>query len=349
MVKQITVPGLELLSAILGEPIPYSPTATIHAMLRRANPGLGMPGPEPELKPKWSDSAYTSPGYAWTRGLTPSEKKKGWVRAFDRSGSFLSAWSSCGLPVGTWRYQHIPAWFPQAQEGRTRPDQPGYYLIYGDAYASSVRVRKPRFTSGLPNPITRAAGTAARIWITAPLLQLITEHQPTYVLGSWTTDGSVRALDTVASILSAVRRSLLPWPPEPTPPTFGGRELDAGPAQEALAALKDGYAGASAWFEFAHRDSTGFPLHPTPLIPRPAWRRTIIDRFVANTWRSLAKASPRPFALTGVDTALFAVSDPDEAPEGLRMGLELGAWKPKGEAIPPGYTSLPAMLKAMGA
>jgi hypothetical protein len=90
-------------------------------------------------------------------------------------------------------------------------------------------------------------------------------------------------------------------------------------------------------------------------VPRPAWRRTILDRFIANTYRSLAGATPAPFAWTGQDTVLFALADPEATPDGLRMGLELGAWKPKGRAAPRAAAEAalhaggyPALLRAIG-
>jgi hypothetical protein len=93
-----------------------------------------------------------------------------------------------------------------------------------------------------------------------------------------------------------------------------------------LAAVKAGYVAATAWFEFGARP-------PAPLA-RPDWRRTIHDRFVANTWRSLHKPTVAQFALTDVDAALFALDDPSGPPEGLASGVDLRSWKAKGRPVP---------------
>ncbi len=87
-------------------------------------------------------------------------------------------------------------------------------------------------------------------------------------------------------------------------------------AQVALSALKAGYAAATSWFEYGPQ--------PPAALARPRWRRAILDRYAANTWRSLAKADIAPFGLTDVDAALFAVDQPDRVPEGLRAGT--GPW-----------------------
>jgi hypothetical protein len=54
---------------------------------------------------------------------------------------------------------------------------------------------------------------------------------------------------------------------------------------------------------------------------------------MANTFRALEKAEPRPFAWGEIDTALFAV-DLESEPDGLKIGKGLGQFKPKGTAVP---------------
>jgi hypothetical protein len=125
---------------------------------------------------------------------------------------------------------------------------------------------------------------------------------PVKVKASFTTAESVRPLDVAAAILSRARR----------------RIVDPG----ALADLKFGYAGAIAWLEFPSSRPNR----------RPSWRRTIIDRFLANTWRGLM-VWPYPFAMTDVDTVLFALPSPDAHPKGLRVDDRLGSWKTKGRAL----------------
>ena len=96
-------------------------------------------------------------------------------------------------------------------------------------------------------------------------------------------------------------------------------------AAVALDTLKAGYAAATSWFEYGPQ--------PPSALARLQWRRAILDRYVANTWRSLAKSDVAPFALTDVDAALFAVTDPGVVPGGLRSGTALGAWKTKGAPV----------------
>ena len=55
---------------------------------------------------------------------------------------------------------------------------------------------------------------------------------------------------------------------------------------------------------------------------------------MANTWRSLNKATVAPFALTDVDAALFATDDPGSLPADLAAGIDLRSWTPKGRAVP---------------
>lgn len=289
--------GLELPERMLGRgnAAKYSPPGAIHQLIKLAHPRLGRALPEPVLDPPWRDTAYSVPANAWSRKLTEDERGAGWVRAFDRSGSYLSAWSSAELPYGAW-VEEGPRHVARSLREKLPP---GYYLV--EAAADSWWWWLPRLT--YRHQDQRGGGPR---WITAPMAtQLAHRGIGVHVLHSWTTVESTRALDATAALLSRAR--------------VGLRDNPA-----ALAELKFGYAGAVAWWE--HGPKSG------PMA-RPAWRRTVMDRFVVNTWRSLMATWPYPFAMTDVDTALFALPAADTRPRNLRVGPELGAWRPKGEAV----------------
>ncbi len=75
-----------------------------------------------------------------------------------------------------------------------------------------------------------------------------------------------------------------------------------------------------------------FGARPPAPLARPDWRRTIHDRFVANTWRSLNRSVVAPFALTDVDVARSrSMTRP---PDGLPVGADLRSWKAKGRPVP---------------
>jgi hypothetical protein len=290
----------------------YSGASTVHHLVKRltAEP---MPVPEahPQLSPEWQGMAASVPAYAWLREMTPTERAGGWVRLFDRSGSYLAAWEGCPLPVGEWRPVEGP--FPvEAGAETSRPA--GYWLI---DRAELEAITPP----DLPDPFARWGDPSESVWLTTPLLQLAVEMAAGAGVSltcrsAWLAKGKRRTLEAAGRRLSAARSRL-------TTDAAAG----SAPARLALDALKEAYAGAVAWLEFG-------PKPPDPL-GRPDWRRTLLDRYSANVYRNLAASDPRPFGLSDVDCAAFALASP-VTPRGLRLGTELGAWKPKGRPVPMG-------------
>lgn len=277
----------------------FSGPATVHQLIRSTARYIGEPAPHPDLEnPTYLASAFAVSGYAWWRDLTAAERARGWVRAFDRSGSFLASWRGCALSDGPWR--ELPGPF-KVEPGPETHRPPGYWLVQGAA------VGPGEGPGALPGPFARQGDESAGAWLTTPLLQLAVELAggPVEVDAAWVASERIRPLERAAERLAAARA-----------------ELDG----LALGVLKDAYSGATAWFEYGPQ-----PPHP---LHRPHWRRTILDRHAANTYRALRKAEPGPFAWTEIDAALFAVDAPDQAPAGPRLGTELGAWKPKGRAVP---------------
>lgn len=287
--------AVEAFRRAVGIAYAFSGPSTVHKLIGSLAK-IGPAEPEPALEPPYVATAWSVPGNAWgLADLAPLEAAgRRWVKAYDRAGSYLSAWGSTILPVGEWC--HVgPGWeSPGPESSRV----PGYYRVL------AVDLPDPE---GSFDPFRRHGGPLESVWLTAPLLQLAVELAPAPVRyqEAWLTPERCRALDGAYDRLRDARAQL------------EGLALDV---------LKTAYAGATAWLEYG-------PAAPAPLA-RPAWRRTVLDRYVANTWRGLAKATPGPFAVTEIDTALFALADPSESPEGLRLGDGIGAWKPKGQAIP---------------
>lgn len=296
--------AVELFRHAVGLGFLFSGASTIHKLVRSTTSiDTDPPIAEPDLDPGYVASAWSVPANGW--GLADlsvlAAAGRPWVRCFDRSGSYLSAWRGLNLPVGEWHHADGDL---ELEPGPETHKLPGYYLVDPAAL--------PDLEGGL-SPWRRHGDVEGPVWLTTPLAQLATEllDGPLEVREAWVTPRYVRALDVPGERLAAARTAL---------------GDDASPAaQLALGALKVAYAGATAWFEYG-------PRHPEPLA-RPCWRRTIIDRYAANTWRSLAKASPAPFAFCEIDTAIFALENPGDVPVGLRTGTALGAWKPKGEPI----------------
>jgi hypothetical protein len=304
------------LAELLGVDTAPSPAGVVqHLILSLNRRQLAIAPSEPKLEPPWVDSMYAVPASTWCRAESvkvAADSFAGlrgapwWCRAFDRSGSFLSAWGGVKLPYGEWSFYERA----RLREGPERDIPPGYWLV------DRSTAWRP---AALPDPLWRQGVQENRVWVTTPMLQLLRElaaasHQTVSVEVGIVTQDSRRALDAPAEALRRVRTELI-------------AKNGEGDAKATLAALKTGYAAGTSWFEFGPGKQAG-PLR------RPSWRRTIIDRYVANTYRALAKCSPLPFALTDVDTAFFWVESPTAVPTGLRIGSELGAWKPKGEAIP---------------
>ena len=301
--------ALARFSTALGFGYAYSAASTVHKLIERCQPrghGLGPPAPHPALEPPYLPTAWSVPAAAWSRALTEDERARPWLVVADRSGSYLSAWRSCPLAVGSWSQEPEQILEPGPESRRPC----GYWLVEHAAVAALV-------PGALPDPFRRhGARPGALVWLTTPLVQLAAElaekaGERLVVRQAWLSSERSRPLDVAATRLAQAREELA-----------GERSPEAG---EALAVIKEGYAAATAWFENGPQ-----PPHP---LGRPDWKRTIHDRFVANTWRSLARSDVPPVGLTDVDAALFPVVTP-ELPAGLRAGTGLGSWKLKGRALP---------------
>jgi hypothetical protein len=291
--------AVELFRREVGFAHMFSGPSTVHKLIR----SLARPG-EPEEEPEvpFVKSAWTVPASSW--GLTELEALEAagrrWIRCFDRSGSYLSAWAGVTLPEGTW--SSFGAGVLEVGSESAKPA--GYWLL--------ERQVLDELAAGMFDPFRRFGDVDGPVWLTTPLAQLATElaGEPVPYLEAHLAAERIRSLDSTAARLREAREHLYA---DPRPPAIAARR-----------ALKDGYSGATNWFENGKR-------HPDPLA-RPAWTRTIHDRYVANTYRSLAKATPGPWAFTEIDTALFAFDDVDQVPDEFRLG-GLGGWEPKGRAL----------------
>ncbi|HWG72612.1 MAG TPA: hypothetical protein VG184_01010 [Acidimicrobiales bacterium] len=233
--------------------------------------------------------------------MSAEEVSKPWVLVCDRSGSYLSAWASSVVADGAWTRRPGPSPLPLPGEVKRTA---GYWLL--------DRVELGALApAGLPDPFLRHRGPdAGPVWVTTPLAELAAElaaGKEVTVLQAWTAAEAIRPLDGAAKRLSAARERLI---------------ADARPAAAvALDALKAGYAAATSWFEYG-------PQPPSPLA-RPQWRRAILDRYVANTWRSLAKADVAPF-----DHLVGRHPDPRPVPADVPAGLVHGQRR---RAVRPGH------------
>lgn len=267
---------------------------------------LEMPRPAPIES--WRGSAWAVPAHTWSRQPNESERSRPYARLFDRRGSYLAAWRSVELPDGAWRADKVS----EAEVGTW----PGYYLV------DTRPLREYLEAQRLPDPFERAPLDGddepdGVVWLTAPLALLAAElaheagfaivrHVRTAVLAQT----RVRALDRAADVLARARALL---------------EHDSSPvARVVLPVVKDAYTRATAHLEYGKR-----PGHP---LYRPAWRHTIVDRHVANTYRSLRRCTERPLIVGGVDSAVYAVA-PGEWPHGLKDGVDLGSWRTRGEGV----------------
>lgn len=299
--------ALDAYAGAVGLAYVFSGPSTVHHLIRQHSRSLTVPDPHPELDPAWSDLAFAVPVGSWQRQPTEAERELRFARAYDRAGSYLSAWEGAALPDGPWVEVSEPFTAPTGPE----PKRPaGYWLVRRSALAELSGAT-------LPDPFVRADPAGRHVWLTTPLLQLAVElataqGRSVIVERAWLAARGLRALDAAAVQL---RKGRLALKADPSPA-----------AALALDVLKDSYARSVAWLEFAK--------HPPDSLARPAWRRTVIDRFMANTWRGLAKSSPAPLAYSDVDTALFLLPAADADPAGLRLGSALGSWKPKGAPAP---------------
>lgn len=294
-------------SLVVG-PFEYSSPATVFRQIDVRN--LHNAGP---ADVEYKVPAYSIPAHVWSRPLTEQERGAEFVQLVDRRGSYLAAWGGCEMPDGGW-FKGGPARFTGGP--RATPLLPGYYLW------NDIGMRGYLNSIGMPNPFVRhPLEEACDEWLTAPLAQLaidLTDECGASVefAETITTTPKCRPLDAIASRLASALKTL---------------EASRDPiAPVVRKVVKDGYTRGTSWFEYGPK-----PGHP---LYRPAWRHTILDRAVANTWRSLRKAQVRPFAFGAVDSALFAppswIPAPSEnitnvAPMGLPMGTSLGAWRHK--------------------
>ena len=277
----------ELWRANVGLAFAFSPPSTAHQLVeswpRKRGHEAPRPAPEPELVPAPARMAWSVPRCSWTRPLTDPERQDAYVRAFDRNGSYLSAWEGCALPAGEWRHEPGPFPLGPVPEGK-RPA--GYWLLD----LAPLRAALP---ANLPDPFGRHTPEPGAAWYTTPLAQLAADLAAAAglsvdALEAWWTSDRTRALDGPAQRLRDAKAAL---------------QADGRPsALAALDLVKESYSGATNWF-----GTKG----------RPSWTHTVLDRYAANTYRGLAGA--QPFALAKIDTALFVV----DAPEALPAGLEV--------------------------
>lgn len=274
----------------------FSAADTIHKLILSFH-ALAPAEPEPELD-GWAPTALASPGTVWESD-TFTDPGVPWVRCYDRSGSYLAAWSGLRLTAGPWN-----AWPSGVAEKGPESSRPAGYWQVAPSMLPAVPLFNPWRRQGMHDE-------GEPVWLTTPLVQLAVDllDTPLPYMRAWVTQQAGTWLTQPADRLKTAREA-----------------LDLAGHQPALDALKVGYAAATAWFEYG-------PKPPKPL-GRPYWRRAILDRYTANTWRNLAKARPAPIALTDIDCAIFPLERPDGQPAGLRLGRGLGAWKPKGPPIP---------------
>ena len=299
--------SLARFSKALGFGYAYSAASTVHKLIERSQGrgnALGPPAPHPALDPPYLPTAWSVPASAWSRPLTDAERSRAFMVVADRSGSYLSAWRSCPLPTGSWAHEAEQVLRPGPESGRAS----GYWLVEHAAVAAVV-------PDVMPDPFRRHGATEGLVWLTTPLVQLATEladQAGTQLVAkeAWLSSERSRPLDTAATRLADARQELMGDP--------------APEAAVALSVIKEGYAAATAWFENGPQ-----PPHP---LARPDWKRTVHDRFVANTWRSLGRSEIAPVGMTDVDAALFAVDGPG-LPAGLKAGTGLGSWKVKGRVL----------------
>ncbi len=307
--------AVRLLCDALGFGYLHSAPSTVHNLVTwsqgRTRGPIPPAGPEPDLDGGWVDSACAVPGNVWTADVDELGDVHGrHVRTYDRRGSYLSALRGVELPEGAWG--HRPGPFPL--DGSKLPA--GYWQVSRARLAQLV-------PAGMPDPFARHGRPRGdTVWITTPLAQLAGElaresGEALIVDQAWLAELRTRRLDTTAATIAAARS------------TLEAAAATSPAAAVALRTLKDGYAGAVAWFEHAGRPVS----HP---LARPAWRRTIIDRFSANTWRGLRKAvdaGAELVALGDVDTAAVLVDGPADDPPGLDLSPQLGKWKAKGDPV----------------
>lgn len=277
---------------LVGTTFLYSPASTTLFMIddREFDPPVRDPGVAYVVSP------FATPAHVWSRALGAKERARPFVQLFDRRASYLAAWRSCELSDGGWIELARPL-----DERR-----PGYYLL------DTRPLRQFLEAERLPDPFVRPDASGGPTWLMAPLATLARELADEagvalQVERAVVAQRSIRPLDAIAARLAHALAVLTMHP-------------DSGDVSAVLTrTIKAGYVRATAHLEHGRR-------RPHPLA-RPEWRHTIIDRHVANTYRSLRRAARRPVAVGYVDGALFAVDGDGDWPEGLREGSELGTWR----------------------
>lgn len=275
---------------------------TVHKLVQ----SLGtVPDPveAPQLDPAYRATAWATPANVWAPDALDVLAAAGlrWVSVFDRAGSYLSAWRGAALSAGEWTHEGRAILATTSSE-TTKPA--GYWLVEPDQLPNP---------GGVFDPWRRHTDPDGPVWLTTPLMQLAVEvaGEPIKASDLWWAAGRCRALDPAAGRLAGARLAL----------EAGGTQASG----VALRALKDAYSGATSWFEYGPR--------PGDPLGRPHWRHTILDRFVANTYRALAQATPAPFAHAEIDAALFALPGFGTVPDGLKPAPALGGWKRKGAPV----------------
>jgi hypothetical protein len=256
-------------------------------------------GFEPELSPEWLHNGRG--GYS--RPLTAAELERPYVRAFDRSGSFGSAWKGLVTGLGHWEHLAGPVELPKHDY------PPGYWLIDVDPLREALGLGITK-----PDPFAKLGAPEGPQQYTTPLAQLARDLADAAGLDLRALSADVQPLkgEHLTKPGEAVKRAREMLSADPSPE-----------ARAALAVVKTGYSAAPAQMEHSHKA-------PDELA-RAVWNRSMIDRWGANLWRSLEKADPAPFAWIDTDTALFALDGPDALPWPAKyIGTGYGQWKPKG-------------------
>lgn len=293
----------ELLAAVLdyhrlvGLTYAYSAGSTAHALIRttQGRHRLGRPHPHPEIEAHVT--AWATPAHNWSRPVVDADRELGYVAAFDRNASYLSAWAGTALSDGAWSH-HLDIAVDAGPEG-SKPA--GYWLVDTDPLDDAL--------AGWPNPFDRRGITAGPRWLTTPLAQLAAElahHNLGVDLVAeqvWWADTSGRYLTKAGDTLRDARTSA--------------------PSVVVRDAVKATYVRGTAWFD---------KVSPSNVLHRPHWRRTILDRYVANTWRRLLNTGQPPLGQSDIDCIYLPVAA-DGIPADLTLGAGLGQFKPAGPVV----------------
>lgn len=236
--------------------------------------------------------------FVWQRAPEPSEKALTYVHAYDANAMYLPAAGQAVVGVGDPRHVDAPEFDPAF---------PGYWKIEPPEPGNRL----------LPDPLnpTGRAKSGAR-WFATPTLAHVAKELDYDVrpLEAYVYDESSRFYEAWYYQLRAARDDLLPLADED---------------QDAAAVL----AGAKGMY----RAGIGMlAVRSSGRLWRPDHRHTIIATARVNLARKLWRAADQdqrfPLAI-GVDCVLYASDDPDPAsaaPRAIRLGTDLGRFKPKG-------------------